>query len=199
MHPRQLLALTLLLGAATAVLLTGWVSPAAGLSTSVRGPGWAERRWSWPVAPVPSVLRPYRAPLTEYAAGHRGIDVAVPTGTSVSSPDDGVVFFAGMVGGRPILSVEHGDGLVSSFEPLVAVVVAGQPVRRGDLLGTVAPSAGHCPIDCLHLGTRVDGRYVSPMVLLGDVPRAILLPLTASRDQSGARVSLFVRPLEPLG
>jgi murein DD-endopeptidase MepM/ murein hydrolase activator NlpD len=198
-HPRQLLALTLLLSAATTILLTGWGSPAAGLSNSARDRGWAEHRWSWPVAPVPSVLRSYRAPLTEYAAGHRGIDVAVPTGTSVTSPDDGVVLFAGAVGGRPVLSVQHGGGLVSSFEPLDAVVVRGQAVRRGDALGTVAPSAGHCPIDCLHLGARVDGRYVSPMVLLGDVPRAILLPLAAQPGASGARVSLFVRALEPLG
>ncbi|BDZ46373.1 M23 family metallopeptidase [Naasia aerilata] len=194
MPPRRLLALALLLSAITTLLLPGWIAPAAALPRSgpaapllatFRTAGWADYPWAWPVAPPPAVLRGYRAPLTPYAAGHRGIDVGVPAGTPVTSPDDGVVLFAGAVGGRPVLSVAHAAGLVSSFEPVEAAVTAGQGVRRGEALGTVAASAGHCPVDCLHIGARVDGRYVSPMVLLGEVPRAILLPLVPPVDRAG--------------
>lgn len=196
MSSRRLLAGALLLSAA-AVLLSGWHAPAAALVVSARSPGWAERAWSWPVGPTPIVLRAYRAPPTAYAAGHRGIDVAASVGTPVLSPDDGVVSFTGAVGGRPVVAVTHAAGLVSSFEPVDALVAAGQAVRRGEPLGALAPSAGHCPVDCLHLGARVDGRYVSPLVLLGVVPRAVLLPLAPRASGSGVR--LLVRTLEPLG
>jgi hypothetical protein len=76
-----------------------------------------------------------------------------------------------------VLSIRHAGGLLSSFEPVDAVVTEGEAVSRGEEVGTLAPSAGHCPIDCLHLGARLDGQYLSPLVLLGGVPRAVLLPL----------------------
>ncbi len=127
--------------------------------------------------PPHTVVHPYRAPATPYGSGHRGIDLPLARGSPVRSPDDGVVHFAGTVGSRPVLSIRHPGGLLSSFEPVHAVVTGGTRVGRGQVVGTLADSAGHCPEDCLHLGARLDGRYLSPLVLLGGVPRAVLLPL----------------------
>jgi murein DD-endopeptidase MepM/ murein hydrolase activator NlpD len=169
---RRLLALALLLGAAIALAPA---PAAAGVPASPPASG--PPVWDWPTAPPHPVVRPYRAPATAYASGHRGIDLPVAQGSPITSPDDGVVHFAGIVGDRPVLSIRHEGGLLSSFEPVEAVVGEGDTVRRGELVGTLAVSAGHCPLDCLHVGARLDGRYLSPLALLGGVPRAVLLPL----------------------
>jgi murein DD-endopeptidase MepM/ murein hydrolase activator NlpD len=136
------------------------------------------RDWGWPVAPPPRVLRAFEAPPTPYTAGHRGLDLATLMDTPVYAPHAGIVSFAGMVAGRPVLSIAHGENLVSSFEPVKALVSAGESVSRGQLIGVVA-SGGHCGGACLHFGVRLHGQYVSPMLVLGGVVRAVLLPLAS--------------------
>lgn len=133
-------------------------------------------RWSWPV-PVPHlVVRQYLAPATPYGTGHRGIDLRAPIGTPVTAPDDGTVLFAGRVVDRGVLSIDHG-ALRSSFEPVRALVHPGEHVTRGELVAVVtAPGATH-PAGVLHLGARVSDGYVSPLLLLGGLRRAVLLPL----------------------
>jgi murein DD-endopeptidase MepM/ murein hydrolase activator NlpD len=130
--------------------------------------------WSWPVAPPRTIVRPYLAPPTPYGAGHRGIDISAPEGAPVLAPDDGIVHFAGVVVDRPVISIEHAGGVLSSMEPVASTLHAGDVVHRGDLIGTVV--AGHCAASCLHLGARIDGAYVNPMVFLGGVQRAVLYP-----------------------
>jgi murein DD-endopeptidase MepM/ murein hydrolase activator NlpD len=135
--------------------------------------------WQWPVGGPRVVVRPYVAPATPWGAGHRGIDIEVVGGSgsalTIVAPDDGVVHFAGTVVNRPVLSIEHAGGLLSSFEPVNTDLVAGQRVHKGDPIGTL--EAGHCAvITCLHFGVRLGGEYVSPLLLLGGVPRAILVP-----------------------
>ncbi len=131
--------------------------------------------WSWPVGPAHALARPFVAPATEYGAGHRGIDIRAPSGSAVRAPADGVVHFAGFVVDRPVLSISHAGGVLSSFEPVVASVAAGDHVRRGQVIGVLL--AGHCSSACLHLGARVSGQYVNPLLFLGEVPRAVLLPV----------------------
>lgn len=130
--------------------------------------------WTWPVGPAHAIVRPFIAPLTPYAAGHRGIDIAAATDTAVVAPADGVVHFSGFVVDRPVLSIRHPDGLISSFEPIESALAEGVPVRRGDAIGTVR--AGHCAETCLHLGVRRYGEYLSPLNYLGGIPLSVLLP-----------------------
>ena len=132
--------------------------------------------WAWPVAAPHTVVRPFLAPATRYSAGHRGIDIAASE-PLVRAPADGTVHFAGTVVDRPVISIAHDGGLLSSFEPVAPVVARGDAVRRGDVIGTV--QGGHCAQPCVHFGVRLDGEYVSPLLLLGGVPRAILLPTRA--------------------
>lgn len=142
-------------------VLTGSSSPAA---------------WLWPIPPPHSVARPFEAPTSPYAAGHRGIDLPARPGDAVFAPAAGVVSFAGMVAGRPVLSIGHPGDLISTVEPMRADVAEGDRVAAGQQVGRVA-SGGHCADACVHFGVRLHGQYVSPMLMLGGVPRAVLLPL----------------------
>lgn len=162
--------------------------PAAGASG-------AAPRWVWPLAPPHVVSRPFIAPATTYGAGHRGIDIRIDSrsglgedpglgagarlGAEVMAPADGVVHFVGTVVDRPVLSLRHPGGLISSFEPVESDLVTGQPVSAADVIGLVrvgAATPAHCPTPCLHFGVRVHGEYVSPLNFLGGIARSVLLP-----------------------
>ncbi|WP_255513525.1 murein hydrolase activator EnvC [Homoserinibacter sp. GY 40078] len=133
--------------------------------------------WGWPVAGSPhAVVRPFVAPADAYAAGHRGVDLFAAADAEVRAPADGVVRFSGWVVDRPVLTIDHGDGVVSSVEPVESDLAAGDVVSRGQTVGRVTSDASHCVETCLHLGVRVDGAYVSPLLFLGGQPRAVLLP-----------------------
>ena len=132
--------------------------------------------WSWPVPAPHLVVRQYLAPATRYGPGHRGIDLRAPVGTPVVAPDDGTVRFAGRLADRGVLSIDHG-AVLSSLEPVRSLVHPGEHVTRGEVVGVVtAPGATH-PAAVLHLGARVQDGYVSPLLLLGGLRRAVLLPL----------------------
>jgi murein DD-endopeptidase MepM/ murein hydrolase activator NlpD len=131
--------------------------------------------WGWPSTAPHQVLRPFIAPATPYGSGHRGVDLAA--GTALVAPADGIVSFAGVVVDRGVLSITHGGGIVSSYEPVTTELVAGDVVHRGDVIATV--EAGHCSVLCVHVGVRVDGAYVNPLLYLGDVPHSVLLPTRA--------------------
>lgn len=131
--------------------------------------------WSWPTAAPHPIARPFLAPATPYASGHRGIDVRAAAGDEVHAPADGIVHFAGVVVDRPVLSIDQGGGVLSSFEPVVTSLQEGDVVRRGQVIGELLP--GHCASGaCLHFGVRIHGEYVSPLLFLGGQPRAVLLP-----------------------
>ena len=149
------------------------LAPASSPGTSPGTVAAAVASWRWPVDPPHPVVRPYIAPATPYAAGHRGIDIGA-AGTTVYAPTAGVVHFVGVVVDRPVLSIRHPGGLISSYEPVQSTLTAGQAVARGEVVGTVLP--GHCASICLHFGARLDGEYVSPLAYLEGIPRAVLLP-----------------------
>ena len=152
------------------------VSPTA--STPIVSPAeGAAADWVWPLDQPRTLVRPFIAPPTPYAAGHRGIDIASvgdDDSVTVYAPADGVVHFAGVVVDRPVLSINHGNGVLSSFEPVASTLVAGIRVRQGEVIGVLQP--GHCLRPCLHLGARRDGAYVSPLNFLGGIPHSVLLP-----------------------
>jgi hypothetical protein len=59
------------------------------------------------------------------------------------------------------------------------LVRAGEHVVRGQVVALVTPPGGTHPPGVLHLGARVREGYVSPLLLLGGLRRAVLLPLSA--------------------
>lgn len=143
--------------------------------------------WSWPLDPEPAVVRGFQKPPRKWQRGHRGVDLSAGPAASVPvlSPADGVVSFAGTVVDRGVLSIDHGGGRVSSFEPVDTELEKGRQVRTGDvvahLAGTAAGGAAprHCGAPCLHWGVRVDGEYVDPLSFVMDRRPSVLLPLGA--------------------
>jgi murein DD-endopeptidase MepM/ murein hydrolase activator NlpD len=134
--------------------------------------------WSAPLAGVLTVTRPFDPPPVPYAAGHRGVDLGGRTSSPVLAAADGVVVFAGMVAGRPVVSIDHAEGLRTTYEPVDPSVAAGQPVRRGSPIGALLGGHPGCPREaCLHWGLRRGETYLDPMVLLRS-PAVRLLPLT---------------------
>lgn len=135
-------------------------------------------RYAWPLVPPPAVLTPFRAPEHAYGPGHRGVDLAGAPGQPVVVARGGTVVFAGPVAGRGVVSVQHDDGLRTTYEPVAPLVKAGAMVRAGDVVGLL--EAGHpgCLANtCLHWGVRRDrSEYLDPLVLLSP-PHVRLLPV----------------------
>jgi murein DD-endopeptidase MepM/ murein hydrolase activator NlpD len=153
--------------------LVGGVAP--GPARATHGDATPRAVWSWPVAPPHPVVRPFSAPEHAWSPGHRGIDIGAAPGTTVTAPDDGVVRFSGTVVDRAVLSITHADGVISSLEPVTSDLSAGEAVSRGATVGIVV--AGHSSdADAVHLGARLDGEYVSPLLMLGGGRPSVLLP-----------------------
>ncbi len=97
---------------------------------------------------------------------------------AVLAAGGGVVLFAGMVAGRPVISIGHPSGLRTTYEPVDATVAAGQVVARGSPIGTLAAGHAGCSSSaCLHWGLRRGEVYLDPLGLLRP-PRVRLLPAT---------------------
>jgi len=130
--------------------------------------------WSSPTGDV-RIVSPFRAPADRYSAGHRGIDLDAPVGSALTAPAQGVVAFSGPVADRNVLTIDHGGGFVSTLEPITEGLPPGTPVEAGDAVASVG-TGGHATLDTVHFGVRLHGEYVNPLLLLGDVPRAVLRP-----------------------
>ncbi len=166
-----------------AVVLTALVMAVLAPAPSTAGPlapataAVASTGWTAPLAGALPVTRPFEAPAHAYGPGHRGVDLGGAPGTPVLAAGDGVVVFAGMVAGRPVVSIDHAGGLRTTYEPVTPSVGAGQRVARGLPVGTLASGHAGCPVEaCLHWGLRRGETYLDPLQLLS-VPRVRLLPL----------------------
>lgn len=161
--------------AALVTALVGWVSGGA-----VAGTGPARFHWTWPLDPVPHVVRQFQAPTSPYGPGHRGVDLAGAVAQQVLAIGDGTVSFAGWVAGRGVVVVDHGQ-VASTYQPVTPVVAAGAPVRAGQPIGFLQLVHSHCaPAACLHLGVRRGATYLDPLSLLG--PRPVRLKPLVGMD-----------------
>jgi murein DD-endopeptidase MepM/ murein hydrolase activator NlpD len=116
------------------------------------------------VKPVPGpIVRHFEAPSTPYGAGHRGIDIETPEGSTVIASGGGVVAFAGQVGGSLFVSIDHPDGIRTTYSFLEAILVrVGQAVRRGDPIARSGPGHPGVTPPHLHFGMRIGSEYVDP-------------------------------------
>jgi murein DD-endopeptidase MepM/ murein hydrolase activator NlpD len=161
---------SLLVAIGSAQVATAAVAPGAGSSPPPDGAVWV-----WPVEGARAVAEPFVAPAHEFAAGHRGIDLELLHSGVVRAPAGGIVAFSGQVAGRGIVTIDHGGGLVTTLEPVESELAEGTAVSRGEMVGILA-LGGHTAPGRLHFGVRLDGRYINPILLLGGVPRAVLVP-----------------------
>ncbi len=168
--------------AVAAVAATGWstAAPAPPATSNARLAPAGERGFTAPKGVWPLddavVLRGFDSPTT-YAAGHRGVDVSAASGQPVKSTLAGRVSVAGPVAGRPVVVVEHVNGVRTTYLPVRAAVEVGEHVGRGTVVGHVVVGP-HCGVTtCLHWGARRDGDYLDPLTLLGSTwDRVVLLP-----------------------
>jgi murein DD-endopeptidase MepM/ murein hydrolase activator NlpD len=121
--------------------------------------------YAWPVEGP--VIRYFDPPDTPYGSGHRGIDIAAAVGTPVRAAAAGVVAFAGPVAGALYVSVDHPDGVRTTYSWLGDVRVRrGAEVARREVIA--ATGGGHPGSERphLHLGARIGQTYIDPMLLL---------------------------------
>ena len=132
--------------------------------------------WQWPVSGA--IVRGFDPPDAPFGAGHRGIDIATAVGTVVLAPEGGVVTFAGKVGGRLFLTIDHGAGVSSTCSWLTSVLVhKGDHVFGGQPVATTGWGHADLTVPHLHFGVRLDGVYADPLAYLGPVSVADLIRL----------------------
>ena len=130
-----------------------------------------DARLDWPLRPRPAVVRGFDAPSPNWNPGHRGVDLAGAPGQPVYAAGEATVVFAGVLAGRPVLSLAHPGGLHTSYEPVRAVVRVGQLVTDETVIGElVAGHVGCRAAACLHWGAMwgpaSGADYVDPLGLL---------------------------------
>lgn len=115
------------------------------------------------------IIRHFEPPPTPFSAGHRGIDMAVPVGTTVVAANDGIVAFAGAVASELFVSIDHADGIRTTYSFLSLVsVTRGATVARGQAIGLSGPGHAGSTQPHLHFGARVGDTYIDPEPLLLD-------------------------------
>lgn len=132
-------------------------------------------RLDWPLRPPPAAVRRFDAPSPNWNRGHRGVDLAASPGQQVYAAGRATVVFAGVLAGRPVVSLAHPGGLRTSYEPVRAAVRAGQQVTAQTVIGELQSGHPGCAVTaCLHWGAmwgsaaRAD--YVDPLGLLASTP-----------------------------
>ena len=136
-------------------------------------------------APLPGrVLRTFEVGEFDWQPGHRGVDLAGTPGELVRAAAAGQIGWVGAIDGVPMLSIQHPDGVRTTYQPVTAIVPVGTQVQAGTPIGSL--EAGHCgPETCLHWGVREGERYLDPMRWLssGSDGEVRLLPRDATPRQ----------------
>lgn len=122
--------------------------------------------YGWPSGQEVTVLRHFDVGDHNWLPGHRGVDLALVAGDPVYAAGDGVVIFAGKLNDRELVSIEHSDGLRTTYEPIEPTVSKGDVVSRGTIIGYV--TGQHCVIgSCLHWGAKIGSDdYIDPLSLV---------------------------------
>ena len=102
-------------------------------------------------------------PFSGEGAYHSGVDISCAYGSPVAAPADGVVIFADFMGGYGrVVTLDHGQGVSTRFGHLSSFgVMAGQSVRRGDIIGYIGQS-GRTTGPHLHYEVRIHNTPVNP-------------------------------------
>jgi murein DD-endopeptidase MepM/ murein hydrolase activator NlpD len=140
--------------------------------------------YAWPV--VGPVIRGFEPPPDPFGAGHRGIDIGAPFGSPMVAAQDGTVAFAGWVGGSLFISIDHDDGVRTTYSWISAADVRkGDSVTRGQLIGETGQGHPGSVTPHLHFGARIGATYIDPMLLLEPGSVAGLIHLAPMPGEEG--------------
>ena len=129
--------------------------------------------WIWPVeGPISGVYGSQRVLNGKPKRPHFGVDIAMPVGTPVKAPADGLVTLAhpDMFYSGATLIIDHGHKLSSSFLHLDRILVkVGDRVRQGEVIAEVGKSGR---VTGAHLDWRMNLRKarIDPQLLAGPMP-----------------------------
>ncbi|WP_273322315.1 murein hydrolase activator EnvC family protein [Vallitalea guaymasensis] len=130
---------------------------------------YAGGKMAWPTKShrITCYFGPRRHPITKNPSNHKGIDIGIPSGTSVKAVSNGEVSFAGYsnVWGNYVL-IDHGSGYVTIYAHNSKLLVKkGQKVKIGQ---TIAKSGntGWSTGPHLHFGIRKNGEWINPLNML---------------------------------
>ena len=129
----------------------------------------------------PVLAREFLQPSADWSAGHRGVDYLASPNQSVYASHAGTVTFTGVVVNREVVTIEHGGGLKTSYEPVCSTIAVGTKVSSDQVIGEVCPNPNypsHCGSRiCLHFSMRNQNGYLSPLVMIGGLSPSRLKPL----------------------
>ena len=137
---------------------------AHGIAGGGVAPGGPVGTFSWPV--TGTITSPFGWRSNPFGGApdfHPGLDIAAPTGTTVTAAASGTVIMAQWYGGYGnYISIDHGGGYSTGYGHLSAIYVAnGQTVSRGQAIGAVG-STGASTGPHLHFEVRINGKAVDP-------------------------------------
>ena len=122
----------------------------------------------WPIVGwISSDFGNRRDPFTGTNDFHPGLDISAQHGSPIHAPADGTIDSAGFNGNYGnMVVIEHGFGLATRYGHMSRfVVAAGQPIRRGEVIGYVG-STGRSTSPHLHYEVLVNGQLTNPFRFL---------------------------------
>jgi murein DD-endopeptidase MepM/ murein hydrolase activator NlpD len=129
-------------------------------------------QFAWPVPDSSTISSGfgYRTdPFTGEKAGHDGVDIAAPQGTTIVAAADGVVLVAGSVRGYGnCIIIDHGGNLSTLYGHIRdggLMVSEGQQVKRGQKIAEVGSTGRSTGPHC-HFGVYQGRTPVNPMQYL---------------------------------
>ena len=116
------------------------------------------------IAPVAGrVVDWFRPPAHIGAPGNRGWEYETQPDSPVVAAGAGYVRFAGQVGGSFYVSVNHPDGVRTTYSHVKDIAIKkGDFVEQGSMLASTKGAS-------FHFGAIKDGDYIDPAELLGQV------------------------------
>ena len=151
------------------VEVEGLEAESAALAAQIQG---AAGQTSTSAVSSSGLIWPVSGPVTSgfgmrWGRMHTGIDIAVPTGTSVHASAAGVIVYSGWMSGYGYLvAVDHGNGLSTAYAHNSSLLVGvGQQVSQGQTI-SLSGSTGHSTGPHVHFEVRVNGIPVDPMLYL---------------------------------
>ena len=170
MSSHRLALLTAAAATAALLTLTGPIAPTAASADT--NPA------VWPLTPQPQVVAGFDPPAQDWNPGHRGVDLRGAPGQTVRAAKSGRISYAGLLAGRGVVVISHGDTR-TTYQPVAASVNVGDRVSAGQRVGALTTFGSHCwPLTCLHWGLVRGETYLNPLTLVGAGP-VRLLPLYA--------------------
>ena len=181
---RPRVALVITCGLLVAALSANWApahaSPPPASSSARLSASWArtppipvrsstargDRRPTPPYTPPVdgTIVDHFRPPACRWCPGNRGIDYATQPGDPVRASGAGVVTFAGPIGADLYVTIEHRDGLRTSYAYLATIsVTEGKFVSQGAVVGTANLALGAAAGAGRRGHLRLDGARSAPL------------------------------------